>query len=617
MPANQRARKSKTAAAAALSEDTKKESTPLVKIKLEKEATASVSKTVADESNTTLLSRLRLALFRPVSAASLAVLRFAFGAVMLWEVWRYWTMGRITRYYVVPPYHLHFFGFHWVHPLPTEFQMYSIFFISGVASTGMMLGWWYRTSSAVTFLTWTYFFLLEKTRYLNHLYLVCWLAFVFIFVPTHTAYSIDAWKSRAKWSTTTVPIWALYSQQFMVGVPYFFGGVAKLNKDWLLQAEPMRMWLQKDRYEWMGLGFKNSSAWPYFFSWAGMTLDLGIVFALLYKPTRNFAYANALIFHLSNSQLFTIGIFPWLMIAATTIYYPPDWPLTAAGGILSWMEQTLKPAVTGLVRLNMFVESWFGSEFDEDSNSKTEPLLKKGKEKASKEPTAPAPAAAPADNEDVIDLTDPLTEDWLHPSPTAQARQYRTIFWLILLFSFHCFFPLRHYLYPGKVSWNEEGHDFSWHMKLRSKRVLFFRYRAVNSQTGEETDVYPKEHGWATHLQMKKLPTRPDLILEMAQTIGKELEERSGVYYEMYADSWVALNARPAQRLIDHTKDLMKERNTWLPKRWVLPLTVQYGDPEPEIPGLNTDDDGSRKKGRKQKEKSFSDDADYDEVATS
>jgi len=29
--------------------------------------------------------------------------------------------------------------------------------------------------------------------------------------------------------------------------------------------------------------------------------------------------------------------------------------------------------------------------------------------------------------------------------------------------------PLRHLLYPGYVSWNEQGHRFAWQMKLRDK----------------------------------------------------------------------------------------------------------------------------------------------------
>ncbi len=37
----------------------------------------------------------------------------------------------------------------------------------------------------------------------------------------------------------------------------------------------------------------------------------------------------AVIFHLINARLFEIGIFPWLAIAATTLFLPPDWPRRA------------------------------------------------------------------------------------------------------------------------------------------------------------------------------------------------------------------------------------------------------------------------------------------------
>ena len=30
--------------------------------------------------------------------------------------------------------------------------------------------------------------------------------------------------------------------------------------------------------------------------------------------------------------------------------------------------------------------------------------------------------------------------------------------------------PLRHWTLPGNVAWNEDGHRYSWRMKLRSKR---------------------------------------------------------------------------------------------------------------------------------------------------
>jgi hypothetical protein len=39
----------------------------------------------------------------------------------------------------------------------------------------------------------------------------------------------------------------------------------------------------------------------------------------------------AVAFHLMNARLFEIGIFPWFMLLATIIFFPPDWPRCAVG----------------------------------------------------------------------------------------------------------------------------------------------------------------------------------------------------------------------------------------------------------------------------------------------
>jgi hypothetical protein len=43
-----------------------------------------------------------LRLFRPIDPASIAVFRIAFGTLMVWEVWRYFSHDWIRRYYVTP-----------------------------------------------------------------------------------------------------------------------------------------------------------------------------------------------------------------------------------------------------------------------------------------------------------------------------------------------------------------------------------------------------------------------------------------------------------------------------------------------------------------------------------
>tara|TARA_B100000945_G_C20420580_1_gene617756 strand:- start:3073 stop:3801 length:729 start_codon:yes stop_codon:yes gene_type:complete len=56
-------------------------------------------------------------------------------------------------------------------------------------------------------------------------------------------------------------------------------------------------------------------------SWLGMIYDLSIPFLLLYKKTRVFAFILVIIFHLFTAVLFPIGMFPYIMIVASLIFF--------------------------------------------------------------------------------------------------------------------------------------------------------------------------------------------------------------------------------------------------------------------------------------------------------
>ncbi len=173
--------------------------------------------------------------------------------------------------------------------------------------------------------------MLDPTRFNNHDYLITLLALWFIVVQSNAGFSLDAWlwpslKSR------TIPAWHLGIFVFHVCLVYFMGGVNKLNADWL-RGEPMSVWLAVERdapligpllaHEWAGLAF----------SWAGMVFDVCIPFLLLIRRTRLVAIALTVAFHLANSQLFEIGVFPWLMIAANVLILPPETPRNFAMSI--------------------------------------------------------------------------------------------------------------------------------------------------------------------------------------------------------------------------------------------------------------------------------------------
>ncbi|VAW43483.1 Vitamin K-dependent gamma-carboxylase [hydrothermal vent metagenome] len=266
----------------------------------------------------------------PVDIAVLVYFRIAFGAIMIWEMWRYTDRGWISRYWIEPSFNFTYYGFDWVQPWP-GIGMYIHFGVMALLALFILLGLWYRFSTILFFLGFSYIFLLEQAQYLNHFYLIILISFIMIFLPANRAFSVDAWRSGSRFGKLSasrsdwMPGWSLWLLRFQIAVPYFFGGIAKLNGDWL-QAQPMEIWLAS-RTDFPLIGQYFTEKWMvYGISYGGLLLDLLVVPFLLWRKTRPFAFIAALTFHLMNVRLFSIGIFPWFMIAATAVFFDPSWP---------------------------------------------------------------------------------------------------------------------------------------------------------------------------------------------------------------------------------------------------------------------------------------------------
>lgn len=268
-------------------------------------------------------SRLLKAMIQPVDASFLAWFRFAFGMVMACYSINNLISGSVRMMYVEPVFHFKYWGFHWV-PVLGESGMFAFFAALGILAFMMALGVCYRFASIGFAIGFTWLFLMDRTYYQNHYYLVTLLSWMMVILPAGKVFALDV-IGRPEQAVSTVPAWMLWVVRFHIGLPYFMGGIAKLDGDWLL-GQPMRMTLATRT--WVpGIGQWMTEDWMVaVFSWGGMLFDLLVVPGLLWKKSRPFAFAAALMFHLTNASLFTIGIFPWLMIAATLVFFPPGWP---------------------------------------------------------------------------------------------------------------------------------------------------------------------------------------------------------------------------------------------------------------------------------------------------
>ena len=126
--------------------------------------------------------------------------------------------------------------------------------------------------------------------------------------------------------------------------------------------------------------------------------------------------------------------------------------------------------------------------------------------------------------------------------------------------------PLRHYIYPGSVRWNEEGYRFSWRVLLTEK-VGMVDYRVTDPAGGRSWHVDPS--AYLSPLQEERMTTQPDLILATAHFIRDDYAA-AGLEVEVRADAFVSLNGRAYARLIDPEVDLAQERQGIGAKRWIL-----------------------------------------------
>jgi hypothetical protein len=276
-------------------------------------------------SSTDTINNLVNKLQRSVSIAPLVVFRIVFGALMAASSIRFVANGWVHELYGTPKMFFSYYGFDWL-PKISETVVLLLFILMTIAYLMVMLGWFYKWSASVAFVTFTYTELLDKTTYLNHYYFCSLISFLLIFLPAHRYFSVDSYQQPSI-TNTHIPFWMIGLLQVQLGIVYFYAGLAKLNPDWLLDAMPLRFWLTS-RNDLPVIGSFLDDMWvAYLFSWFGAIYDLVIPFVLWSKRWRPLGYLAVVIFHVLTRVLFPIGMFPFIMISATLIFFSEEFHL--------------------------------------------------------------------------------------------------------------------------------------------------------------------------------------------------------------------------------------------------------------------------------------------------
>jgi len=272
-----------------------------------------------------LFTRLWASFNKRQHIAPLVVLRIAFGTIMLISTVRFVLKGWVYDFYIAPKFFFPFYGFEWVRPLPAV-GMYLLFAVMAVASLFVLIGFLYRISISVFFASFVYVELIDKTYYLNHYYFVSIITFLLLLVPAHRYFSVDVMR-KPSLKVTHVPGWTINIFKWQLVFIYFCAGISKLNYDWMFNALPLKIWLPANG-DMPVIGPLLRQTWvAYLFSWFGAVFDISIGFLLLNKRTRGVAYIFVVIFHVFTGWLFKIGMFPYIMIFTTVIFFSEEYHL--------------------------------------------------------------------------------------------------------------------------------------------------------------------------------------------------------------------------------------------------------------------------------------------------
>lgn len=310
------------------------------------------------------LRALQARLFLPVDGASLAVFRILFGAILCWEVTRYFGHHWIETKYIIPQFFFSYHGFEWVKPFGPQ-GMFWLFRVLGICAFLMMIGLYYRLAAWGVFFSFSYIFLLDKAQYLNHFYFTILLAFVMAIAPASQVWSLDRLLGRVR-DHDHVPAWALITARAQMEIMLVWAGLVKLNADWLV-GRPLGDWLANaaSRFPDRIADLLRMPEFGIAAAWGVVALHLIGAPLLLVRPARIYVFLVYAAFHCLNHLFWNIGIFPWLTIAGTLLFFDADWPRRVGRRLgLKFLSVTGDAAPAFPVRpaITAFVLVWVASQ---------------------------------------------------------------------------------------------------------------------------------------------------------------------------------------------------------------------------------------------------------------
>ncbi|XP_052764482.1 vitamin K-dependent gamma-carboxylase-like isoform X2 [Mya arenaria] len=487
-------------------------------------------------SDLTSINNLLHLLCRPTDPAGLGVMRFIFGMLMLVDIWQERGLSQLVEEYGDPSM-CRFPLFHFLKPLPLVW-MYIVYLVMFIGEVGILLGLCFRVSCLLFVSTYWYLLLLDKTSWNNHSYLFGLIGVLLLITDTNRYWSLDGLISRHK-RHAHIPLWNYAIFRFQIFIVYFLAGLKKLDADWV-SGHSMNYIAGHWVFAPFRLLLTEEQVSLYIVHFGGLIIDLSMGFLMFFDKTRNLAFAFGASFHIMNSQLFSIGMFPWMMLATMPLFCSPGWPRPLLSRFPAWLSPVL-PAHMDLQTSNHCLYQKHDIKADEKMTSNASVSVRSSR-------TLP-----------------PVKPGSLHKMVSVFLACYAVT---------QCLLPYSHGITKGYNHWAQGLYGYSWDMMVHTWKLQHIKVTYVDRSTGEEGYLNPKV--W---VQGSRWSSHPDMIKQYGECVHERLDSYNITDVELYLDVWRALNNRFQQRALDPRVNIIEAPWSPLsPTPWLFPLLVDLSD---------------------------------------
>ncbi|XP_035428723.2 vitamin K-dependent gamma-carboxylase [Spodoptera frugiperda] len=530
-------------------------------------------------------------MYAPKDSSSLAVTRILFGLAMLFDIPDERGGATMVKRWGDPnTCHFPLLPFVTSVGMPYMALVYATLWIGALC---IMLGYRFRIAAPVFTACYWYLFLIEKSFWNNHSYLFGLVAMLLSCTEANCYWSLDTYLNPTT-KKSTVPYWNYFLLKYQFFILYFMAGMKKGTAEWLTGYS-----VQNLSEHWVFDPFKYFLTVPQtdylVVHWFVFMFDLTVAIWMMYSSTRHVAMVFCALFHLMNSRLFRIGMFPWVCLATMPLFYPFDWPKTLASysnciyrrakqNICSKIKEFRKESNCECLTkdsMDQFNSDNKNMVIKEDDETVINKINGNGIEETSKVETKPdiCKELAKIDDEDdiekdkrkVVDKEETSSNEATTDNDLHKVNKRRKVtLYLIMTYVFiQAFLPYSHFITKGYNNWTNGLYGYSWDMMVHTWDVSTVIVKVVDNDSKEmmyiDPQMYTLNDRWSRH---------GDMVYQYARCLKNNLDKVRKVNWRhpskvlsrnisIYVDIWCSMNGRFVQRMFDPKMDLLK--TSWSP----------------------------------------------------